>query len=209
MLQSASSTVAPALIPSFPRPLLIAGTNPQVGQQDLGRVLNAYTQQHHPHPAQVFPLTPPLDLAALWSQVEALSLVATTAGDGTEHAPWSLLLLDHGLGEVVASETTVADLAWDWRLPVVVVVPVQPGCLGQAIAHVALARQSRCYLKGLVLACPSAETWTDRQTQADPRLFQRMTQVPVIGYLPPQIAAMQPPDQAAVAAQLNLERLWV
>ena len=36
---------------------------------------------------------------------------------------------------------TVADLAAAWHLPVVLVVPVKLGCIAQAVANVALARQ--------------------------------------------------------------------
>lgn len=223
---SASSPVASR------RPLLIAGTQPRSGQQQLAQILCAYAQQHHASPAQCLTLTPPLNLAHLWPQVEALSQAArpdypsspplalhpeqpsrsaTQTAMRTDSAvtpAWSLVVVDEGLGDVVATETTVADLAWDWRLSVVLVVPVQPGCLGQAIAHSALARQSRCHLKGLVLACPTADTWIDRHIQADPHLFQQMTQLPVLGYLPPPTHTESPTAQCQAAAALHLERLW-
>jgi len=56
---------------------------------------------------------------------------------------WVLVEALGGLGSPVSEEFTVADLAAEWRLPTVLVVPVNLGAIAQAVANVALARLSR------------------------------------------------------------------
>ena len=46
-----------------------------------------------------------------------------------------------GLGAPITQELIVADLARDWRLPTLLVIPIRLGTIGQAVANVALARQ--------------------------------------------------------------------
>lgn len=112
-----------------------------------------------------------------------------------------------GLGSPVTYETTVADLAWDWKLPVVLVVPVQLGAIGQAVANVALARLSRVHLKGIVLNCLQPCTPEDVYNWASPGLIQNLTGVPVLGTLP-YLSNLKDLEQLAqAAAGLELERL--
>jgi len=63
---------------------------------------------------------------------------------------WVLVETLGGLGSPV-SENSLADLAAEWRLPTVLVVPVNLGAIAQAVANVALARLSRVHLKALCL----------------------------------------------------------
>jgi dethiobiotin synthetase len=89
-----------------------------------------------------------------------------------------------GLGSPLTAETTTADLAWDWRLPTVLVVPVQPETIAQAVANVALAVKSRVHLKGIVLNAVqpcSAEDWAN---WAPIDLIQSLTRKAVLGCLP-------------------------
>jgi dethiobiotin synthetase len=112
-----------------------------------------------------------------------------------------------GLGSPVTHQTIVADLAWDWRLPTVLVVPVKLGAIGQAIAQVALARQSKLYIKGIVLSCPQPCTPEMIHQWADAAMIESFTRVPVLGILP---HLADPTDKIALAqaaAQLNLEQL--
>ncbi|GAB4323502.1 MAG: dethiobiotin synthase [Leptolyngbyaceae cyanobacterium] len=112
-----------------------------------------------------------------------------------------------GLGSPVTYETTVADLAWDWRLPVVLVVPVKLGAIGQAVANVALARQSRVHLKGIVLNCPQPCTEEEIESWAPAALIQSLAGVPVLGLIPCLPDATNLDQLAAVASNLELERL--
>jgi dethiobiotin synthetase len=111
------------------------------------------------------------------------------------------------LGSPVTRETTMADLAWDWRLPTVLVVPVQPGAIAQAVAHVALAKQARVNLRGIVLNCLQPRTPQAIADFAAPDLLRSLTQKPILGCIP----HLSDPDDLAklgqVAANLEVERL--
>ncbi|NDJ18286.1 dethiobiotin synthase [Myxacorys almedinensis] len=89
-----------------------------------------------------------------------------------------------GLGSPITHTTTVADLAWDWHLPVVLVVPVRLGAIAQAVANVALARQSRLHLKGIVLNCVQPCSEGEVEQWASASLIQSLTDVPVVGLIP-------------------------
>jgi len=153
------------------------------------------------------PIAPPLaalqegkrvDLEYLWQHYEQLRTQA------------AIVLVEGvgGLGTPITYETTVADLAWDWHLPAVLVVPVKLGAVGQAVANVALAKQSRIHLKGIVLNCvqPVSETEIDNWTPVD--LIQKLTGVPVLGTLPYLPNPKDLEALAQVAAQLELERIF-
>lgn len=112
-----------------------------------------------------------------------------------------------GLGSPVTRETTIADLAWDWRLPVVLVVPVKLGAIGQAVANVALARQSRIHLKGIILNCTQPRTESEIADWAPASLIESLTSVSVLGLIP---FLPDPTDRqklAQVASNLELERM--
>jgi dethiobiotin synthetase len=104
-------------------------------------------------------------------------------------------------------ETTVADLAWDWRLPGVLVVPVRLGAIGQAVAHVALARQSRIHLKGIVLNCAQPRSAEEIASWAPADLIQSLTQIPVLGVIPHLSDPTDLQQLTRAASDLELERL--
>jgi dethiobiotin synthetase len=112
-----------------------------------------------------------------------------------------------GLGSPVTRETTVADLAWDWHIPAVLVVPVKLGAIGQAVANAALARQSRVHLKGIVLNCvhPCSDQEIEDWTPTD--LIESLTSVPVLGLIPHLSDPTDLQKLAQVASNLDLERL--
>ncbi len=111
-----------------------------------------------------------------------------------------------GLGSPVTHELTVADLARDWRVPVVLVVPVKLGAIAQAVANVALARQSGVHLKGIVLNCVQPCSDEEIADWAPVDLIESLTNVPVLGLL----AHLANPSDlfklAQVASNLDLER---
>ena len=150
------------------------------------------------------PLAPPLaatqegksvQLEQAWQAFQAL----------TQQRDWVLVEGVGGLGSPITYETTVADLAWDWRLPTVLVVPVKLGAIGQAVANVALATQSRVHLKGIVLNCTQPCSAVDRANWAPAELIQSLTNVPVLGCLPHLPDPTDLPALAQAAAQLELE----
>lgn len=112
-----------------------------------------------------------------------------------------------GLGSPVTYETTVADLAWDWRLPTVLVVPVKLGAIGQAVANVALARQTRVHLKGIVLNCAQPCSAQDIENWAPAALIQSLTGIPVLGLLPHLSDRTNLEALAQAASNLELEKL--
>ncbi len=152
------------------------------------------------------PLAPPLaaeleqraiDLAIPWQTLQRLQQA------------YDYVLVEGlgGLGSPVTRELTVADLARDWRLPTVLVVPVRLGAIGQTVATVALARQSKLNLKGIVLNCGQPRTETEIAQWAPADLIQSLTQTPVLGLLPYLPDCRDRPALAAAAANLDLEIL--
>jgi dethiobiotin synthetase len=113
-----------------------------------------------------------------------------------------------GLGSPVTYESTVADLAWDWQVPVVLVVPVRLGAIGQAVANAALAKQSRLYVKGIVLSCVEPCSALEIEAWAAPALMRALTGIPVLGVLPHLADPSDRLQLAAAASQLDLERFF-
>ncbi len=113
-----------------------------------------------------------------------------------------------GLGSPVTRETTVADLAWDWRLPTVLVVPVRLGAIAQAVANVALARQSKIHLKGIILNCAHPQSEQRIVDFAPVKLIESLTTTPVLGVLPYIADLMNIAQLSEAASQLDLERLF-
>jgi dethiobiotin synthetase len=112
-----------------------------------------------------------------------------------------------GLGSPITNELTVADLAGDWRLPTVLVVPVRLGAIAQAVANVALARQSKVNLKGIVLNCVQPRTDAEIADLTPSDLIQSLTHTPVLGCLP-YLDNLEDLDKLAqVASHLDWERL--
>ncbi|HEY9797434.1 MAG TPA: dethiobiotin synthase [Leptolyngbyaceae cyanobacterium] len=112
-----------------------------------------------------------------------------------------------GLGSPLTHELTVADLARDWHLPVVLVVPVQLGAIAQAVANVALARQSGVHLKGIVLNCVQSCSDQDIADWTPVELIQSLTNIPVLGCLPYLTDPTDLAKLAQVASNLDLEQL--
>lgn len=152
------------------------------------------------------PLAPPLaadregrrvELEKAWQAFEALR----------QQRDFVLVEALGGLGSPVTHETTVADLAWDWRIPAVLVVPVKLGAIGQAVANVALARQCRVHLKGLILNCGQPCTEEEIANWAPTKLIQSLTNLPVLGIIPYLSDPTDLEKLVKVASNLELERL--
>ncbi|MFO8040120.1 MAG: dethiobiotin synthase [Sodalinema sp.] len=152
------------------------------------------------------PLAPPLaaeqegreiDLGQVWRELQAL------------RNSRDLLLVEFlgGLGSPVTRELTVADLARDWRLPTLLVVPVKLGAIAQAVANVALARQMKVNLLGIILNCvePRSPEQIAQWTPQD--LIESLTQVRVLGCIPHLADCRDTSKLAAVAASLDLETI--
>lgn len=111
-----------------------------------------------------------------------------------------------GLGSPITWEWTVADLAAAWRLPIVLVATVRLGAIAQIVANVALARQYKLELRGLILNCVTPCSDADIQQWTPPHFLSQLTQVPVLGVLP--YGSHSPAALAAIVAEWPLELLW-
>ena len=97
-----------------------------------------------------------------------------------------LVLLESlgGLGSPVTKELIVGNIAADWRLPTILVVPVKLGAISNAVANVALARSLKIDLKGIILNCTHPEAMASIEDLTPADLIQSLTRVPVLGTLP-------------------------
>jgi len=129
------------------------------------------------------PLAPPIaaakegkkiDLAGVWQKLRAAEQTS------------QLVLIESlgGLGSPVTEELTVVDIAAQWRLPTVLVVPVRLGAIAHTVANVALARSLNLDLRGIVLNCAQLESVGRIEDLTPINLIQSLTQIPVIGTLP-------------------------
>ncbi|GBF79131.1 dethiobiotin synthase [Aphanothece sacrum] len=113
-----------------------------------------------------------------------------------------------GLGSPVTWELTVADIAGEWRLPTVLVVPVKLGAIAQAVANVALARQTKVNLKGIILSCINPISDQELVDWAPKELIQSLTYVPVVGILPYLQDLLDVNKLAHITSNLDLEMLF-
>ncbi|MBT9311302.1 dethiobiotin synthase [Leptothoe kymatousa] len=152
------------------------------------------------------PLAPPVaaamenttvDLAPAWQRYGALR----------QQCDWVLVEGLGGLGSPVTDEMTVADVASDWRLPVVLVVPVKLGAIAAAVANAALARQHRLRLQGIVLNCTTPEASERVEQLTPPDMISNLTRVPVLGVLPHFSDPTDLAQLSAAARQLSLEAI--
>jgi dethiobiotin synthetase len=138
-----------------------------------------------------------IDLATLWGTLQQLCA----------QRDWVLLEAFGGLGTPITHELTMANLAGDWRLPTVLVVPVTKDAIAHAVATVALARQSKIALKGIILNCIDPHAQEEMESWVAIGLLQSLTQVPVLGWLPHLTQPIAVQGMAQIAANLDLERL--
>jgi len=139
----------------------------------------------------------PVDLGLIWQQFLVLQ------------SRYDCLLVEAmgGLGSPITAEYIVADLARDWHLPTILVVPVRLGAIGQAVANVALATLQKVQLKGIILSCTKPDAEKEIEDFAPIDLIQGLTNVPVLGVLPYVADLGDISNLAHAASCLELERL--
>lgn len=152
------------------------------------------------------PLAPPIAAAKEGRTVD-LKIVWQALENLRSKRDWVLVEALGGLGSPVTNELTVADLAFAWRLPTVLVVPVKLGAIAQAVANIALARLVGVNLKGIVLNCVQACTDAEIADWTPVELIQSLTNIPVLGCLPYLENPTDLDKLALVASNLDLERL--
>lgn len=112
------------------------------------------------------------------------------------------------LGSPVTDDKIVADLAGEWQIPTVLVVPVKLGTIGQTIGQVSLARAKNVKLQGLVLSCGTPNAFAEIKDLAPPVILERFTGVPVLGVLPYVQDWGDRQKLANTVAGWDLEKLW-
>jgi dethiobiotin synthetase len=137
-----------------------------------------------------------IDLAKVWQAFQSLE----------KQKDFVLVEALGGLGSPITRELTVADLAGEWRLNVVLVVPVKLGAIAQTVANVALARQCKITLKGIVLNCAQPRTEQEIADWTPIELIQSLTCVPVLGILPYLSDLNDANKLAQVASNLEIEK---
>ncbi|MDJ0618973.1 MAG: dethiobiotin synthase [Calothrix sp. MO_192.B10] len=152
------------------------------------------------------PLAPPLAAAKEGKTVD-LGVVWQAFTNLQANHDFVLVEALGGLGSPVTDELTVADLAADWRLPTVLVVPVKLGAISQAVANVALAKQLQINLLGIILNCIQPRTEEEIANWTPVDLIQSLTNIPVLGCLPYLDNPTDLDKLAQVASDLDLERL--
>jgi dethiobiotin synthetase len=185
--------------------------SPNFGPLYLSTVLIAYTQQYGPQLLANSGFTAPATPDPLWSTIplepgtslETLWQRLNTGKNGV------FLYAVGSLASPLTPETTVADLAGDWRLETILVVPLNHRTVEDTLAYAALAQQRRCPLKGIVFCAPTEAAWDERFTLVPPRLITDFTHCPILGTLPPWQAEYSSPDLAQVASQLPFIDRWV
>ena len=129
------------------------------------------------------PLAPPIAAEQEGKTVD-LKLVWQSLSKLQQQQDFVLIEALGGLGSPVTAELTVANLAADWRLPTVLVVPVALGAIAQAVANVVLARSLNIDLKGIILSCTSQNDQAQQQNLAPVELIESLTQTKILGILP-------------------------
>ncbi|MGK7955326.1 MAG: dethiobiotin synthase [Crocosphaera sp.] len=214
--------------------LLIVGTDTEVGKTVVTSALAAYLQTQHPtqslgvikllqtgigdveHYQQLFPhvevvnplrydtpVAPPV-AAERENRPIPLDQVWNSLQDLQERKNWVLAETLGGLGSPVTWELTVADLAGDWGLSTVLVVPVKLGAIAQTVANIALARQHQVNLKGIIFSCSAPLSEEEIANFIPITLIKSLTQTPVFGIIPHLDNTKDITKLAQVAANLDL-----
>jgi dethiobiotin synthetase len=154
------------------------------------------------------PVAPPIAAAKEGKTID-LGIIWRSLTELQQKHEFVLIEALGGLGSPVTDELTVADLARDWRLPILLVVPVKLGAIGQSVANIALARQNDLEVKGIVLNCIQPESEANLDNWAAIELIQSLTKVPVIGTIPYLAEPTNLDKLTQVAANLDLEMFLI
>ncbi|MEM9770676.1 MAG: dethiobiotin synthase [Cyanobacteria bacterium P01_D01_bin.73] len=152
------------------------------------------------------PLAPPLAADREGVQID-LGLAWRSLSQLQQDYDLTLVETAGGLGSPMTWELTVADLVGDWRLPIILVVPVRLGCISQAVTSMALARQCKLDVKGIVLNCVEPRSPEEQEQWAPAGAIAELTRVPVLGYFPHIPEPWNVEALVSAAAALDLEYL--
>lgn len=152
------------------------------------------------------PVAPPLAAALEGTRVD-LGKAWRSVAELQSQKDWVLVEGAGGLGSPITAELTVADIANEWKLDAVLVVPVKLGAIAATVANVALAEKKRVQIKGIVLSCTQPCTQGQLENWAPVQMIEDLTRVPILGVIPHLKQVKDLEALADAAAQLDLERL--
>ncbi|NJL97489.1 MAG: AAA family ATPase [Synechococcaceae cyanobacterium SM2_3_2] len=125
--------------------------------------LQVYLAAHHPQlETQALALPDRLEEAnwgSLWQQWQQLSV--------------GLLSYSGSIADPVGSRQTLADMAADWGIPIILTVPAERWATAQVNAYAALVQQSGAVLRGLIMV----------SHPSDQELPKAIEGIPVLGSL--------------------------
>ena len=139
-----------------------------------------------------------IDLGKVWQTYQTL----------VQNYPFVLIEALGGLGSPVTHELTVADIASQWHLNAVLVVPVKLGAIAQTVANVALARQVKLNLKGIILNCSQSITEEQLINWTPIDLIQSLTHLPILGTVPYLSNPKDKNKLVQIASNLNIEKIF-
>ena len=194
--------------------LFIVGTDTEVGKTVVTSAIAAYWQTHHSiqslglikliqtgigdreHYQKLFPdleivnplrydtpVAPPV-AAQRENRPIPLDLVQQELKDLQQRKKLVLAEGLGGLGSPVTWELTVADIAGNWGLETVLVVPVKLGAIAQTVANVALTHQHNVNLKGIILSCSQPISEQEIVDFTPISLLESLTKIPILGMIP-------------------------
>ncbi|MDB9536014.1 dethiobiotin synthase [Dolichospermum planctonicum CS-1226] len=180
-----------------------------MGDRELYQILFSLEQSPEEITPLYFqaPLAPPIAAAKENRQVD-LAIVWRTLLALQKQRDLVLIESLGGLGSPITDELTVADLAGEWRLPTILVVPVRLGAIANTVANVALARQTKIALRGIVLNCIQPRQEEEITDLTPVRLIQSLTNIPVLGCIPYVENPHDLEKLAEIAAGLDWETLY-
>lgn len=153
------------------------------------------------------PLAPPLAAAQENRRID-LEQVWQKLSMARQKADLVLVEALGGLGSPVTDELIVGNIAADWRLPTILVVPVKLGAIANTVANTALARSLKIDLKGIILNCSDPEVVDQIADFAPKDLIQSLTQVPILGTLPYLPEATDLTKLAKIVSNWDLELIF-
>lgn len=126
----------------------------------------------------------------------------------------NLLLLEAlgGLGSPITRQLTIADIAQQWQLEAILVVPVKLGAIAHTVANVALAKEKQIKLKGIIFNGIKEYSQEDIEKWTPQNLIESLTGVTVLGYFPylPQVEKTTISQLAKIANQhLSLDPISI
>lgn len=163
--------------------MLVAGVHSGVGKTLVSNGLQTYWRRYHPEQTVDQLMLPTLtpngierglepDLALLWRslyQPQPETDVLCIDSEGSLASP-------------ITRDTTIATLAKEWRLPVLLVVPVAWEAIALSIATLALARDAKTTIVGLILNQHQPHSDISPEAMAD--ILQSLTHTTILGIIP-------------------------